>query len=1108
MRLFYLLSFFFIIIIISACSHLAGAEQMVNSTRVSLVMEPFEEVPTDWTWDANWTLETDNTTALFGQYSLKVTFKSEEADDENEETVTQDDGDNSTRFNQTLSNRSTAGALMWLLPQGPYNCYSADSLSLWYQVQHQGNETIPMRLVLIDDTACENTTNCAENELTFNVVLEENLTATTDWQELLVFWNDTSLPIHRIRGWKIEIELVHNATLFLDQLACHGDGTLFGAPFYVTDSFSEAIQEASWLESYYESPFSQNETNAVLQDGALFVNYTVQQKEAWGGFLDFAHLSPGNSYFNLSQANHLQLSYSIPQAASIPGRAIFRFVLQDSSHCLPDCPYDYHNQERYYSFHSILDQERDGTITIPLIASSSPETPFWLTGWSGTVGNGVLDVDQLKGYTLEIVLDSGLSLDEYVQGAIAFHNMTAVIATGPETDDSMCVIEPDLFIREDDPTWTRIEFLGSECCSLCNEDPDCIYAFSTGRDCFLASHVNEWAVGLANTAFRQQTNVFWMDDAKKRGDFCEKCDCDPEEQRIDCRNKNLTVVPKVFNETGWVPRSLDLRENPMLIILGSGALGSISETLEELWLPANMRHVGLAALTELPGLKSIQFERKGGDGETILNNAITSPSDSFADVCCGIGEHIDLTSPSSGLAFCDMHLDSPGADVTYFDFIQYKFPDTIDVLFPSSPFMAEAAESVEKCAEYCSISSECRYFQFDARLPNSEKSCHLLSYGGETEKVCCTKDHYADENKTIPGWISGMPPRTRHSENNAKVLFDSTSLVASEETKYTASFGLSLGSTPLRGAVWVVPEVITDRGYSFDITPRRAVLYDNETTVSILFEVHNVTGDSQGGTIIIRNNIFSCDTAFTAFESGLDYTVYVDIVTPEMGREKQLSTGAIIGVVLFIVTLLLVATYLLHERSLNKGDSIWKVDRADLHFADPPVVIGRGSFGLVLLAEYRGTNVVVKRVIPPQDKTKKRKIQNKFSSFTSSDPNYLTDQFRLDPDESQKESTSPDNSGSSSSPNNSNMKASVISNRAFRTSVWSSGRGSLTKQYKEMRQDFIEEMRFLASFRHPNIITVMGKFVSANFHLVFSKPLQNLLFLPLCCPNSIRSCHR
>jgi Protein tyrosine and serine/threonine kinase/ABC transporter, phosphonate, periplasmic substrate-binding protein len=49
----------------------------------------------------------------------------------------------------------------------------------------------------------------------------------------------------------------------------------------------------------------------------------------------------------------------------------------------------------------------------------------------------------------------------------------------------------------------------------------------------------------------------------------------------------------------------------------------------------------------------------------------------------------------------------------------------------------------------------------------------------------------------------------------------------------------------------------------------------------------------------------------------------------------------------------------------RQADSVWIVKKKELKFHDPPEVVGRGTFGLVLLAEYRGTQVAVKRVIPP-----------------------------------------------------------------------------------------------------------------------------------------------
>ena len=50
---------------------------------------------------------------------------------------------------------------------------------------------------------------------------------------------------------------------------------------------------------------------------------------------------------------------------------------------------------------------------------------------------------------------------------------------------------------------------------------------------------------------------------------------------------------------------------------------------------------------------------------------------------------------------------------------------------------------------------------------------------------------------------------------------------------------------------------------------------------------------------------------------------------------------------------------------------MWQVNHEELHFSHPVEVIGQGGFGVVLLAEYRGTKVAIKRVLPIQEKRTK-----------------------------------------------------------------------------------------------------------------------------------------
>jgi serine/threonine protein kinase len=56
----------------------------------------------------------------------------------------------------------------------------------------------------------------------------------------------------------------------------------------------------------------------------------------------------------------------------------------------------------------------------------------------------------------------------------------------------------------------------------------------------------------------------------------------------------------------------------------------------------------------------------------------------------------------------------------------------------------------------------------------------------------------------------------------------------------------------------------------------------------------------------------------------------------------------------------------------RKSDEVWHVNHEELDFSHPVEVIGQGAFGVVLLADYRGTKVAIKRVLPLQPKAKVR----------------------------------------------------------------------------------------------------------------------------------------
>jgi hypothetical protein len=63
--------------------------------------------------------------------------------------------------------------------------------------------------------------------------------------------------------------------------------------------------------------------------------------------------------------------------------------------------------------------------------------------------------------------------------------------------------------------------------------------------------------------------------------------------------------------------------------------------------------------------------------------------------------------------------------------------------------------------------------------------------------------------------------------------------------------------------------------------------------------------------------------------------------------------------------ILLIVILILHLRWKRKrADAMWKVQPEEIVFQSPPRILGRGTFGLVLLAQYKDKKVAVKRALP------------------------------------------------------------------------------------------------------------------------------------------------
>ena len=154
---------------------------------------------------------------------------------------------------------------------------------------------------------------------------------------------------------------------------------------------------------------------------------------------------------------------------------------------------------------------------------------------------------------------------------------------------------------------------------------------------------------------------------------------------------------------------------------------------------------------------------------------------------------------------------------------------------------------------------------------------------------------------------------------------------------------------------------------------------------------------------------------------------------------------------------------------------------------------------MVLLAEYRGTQVAVKRVIPPQtNKTSGRTSSTLWGRGAKSTTAGIFDAaaetyqkkknptHNVDEDASNSElGTSNTNSGFTGTGSWAGMSMSVATGVMSRTGALSI-RGNDRKlkknkkgpTLKQLKEEFMEEMRYLSKLRHPCVTTVMGAMIA------------------------------
>lgn len=156
------------------------------------------------------------------------------------------------------------------------------------------------------------------------------------------------------------------------------------------------------------------------------------------------------------------------------------------------------------------------------------------------------------------------------------------------------------------------------------------------------------------------------------------------------------------------------------------------------------------------------------------------------------------------------------------------------------------------------------------------------------------------------------------------------------------------------------------------------------------------------------------------------------------------------------------------QRKQRESDMLWLIDPDELRFDENPRVLGRGSFGTVWLADYRGTSVAVKRVLP----------QNDVRGSTS---HVSMKSVMENPPESANVKRGLDSFHGLGRASHANPKP------------YTKRFGDInSKTYDAQKTEFVKEMRFLSKLRHTNITTIMGAVVSDK-----SEPMMVMEYMHL-----------
>ena len=266
------------------------------------------------------------------------------------------------------------------------------------------------------------------------------------------------------------------------------------AGYWVHEISANADPTLSYVNiSYVTDPVTEG-------TGAMQLDYSAHNIEAWGGYAKIYHMHPDTGeVWNWSSYDSISFSYYNSVAQTGTGSQTVHLRLNLSDYGDTDPGYTGLG-EYYYSFHYILDNDPGwNTITMPLLRNDDwSGGGFNLTGWAGDAGNGELDKDAIAGFHLEFSIDGGGD-GSYNYGTIILDDFTLTGSQNVLTNPGF-----ELADEQDDDFGWGIAIGGGHAEIV----TDASMAHS-GDNYFHIGVTDNWAVGYTEGVIPASVNETW-----------------------------------------------------------------------------------------------------------------------------------------------------------------------------------------------------------------------------------------------------------------------------------------------------------------------------------------------------------------------------------------------------------------------------------------------------------------------------------------------------------------------------------------------------------------------------------------------------------------------